>query len=74
MSELLVPVTETWPLWIRAETVEDAKAQGQAWADAEPRLDFVRVVSVEPHPTFWRVWTVTVETTSREPMTLGLTG
>jgi hypothetical protein len=65
-------MNETYPLWIRAETVEDAATQGQAWADAEPALDFVRVVSVEPHPDFWRVWTVTVETAAGEALQMTL--
>jgi hypothetical protein len=67
-------VTESFPLWIRAETEADAAAQGQAWADAEPRWTFVRVVSVTPHPTFWRVWTVVVEAAPIDvaPLTLGL--
>ena len=68
-------MSETFPLWIRAETPEAAAVQGRAWADAEPRLTYLRVVSVEPHPTFWRVWTVTVEAVVGEaPMTLGLVG
>lgn len=66
-------MSDLWPLWIRAETPEDAAAQGRAWADAEPRHDFVRVVSVEPRE-HWHVWTVTVETEPRDdgPLTLGL--
>lgn len=68
-------MTETYPLWIRAESSDDAAAEGRAWADAEPSLTYLRVVSVEPHPTFWRVWTVTVEAVAGErPMTLGLVG
>ena len=67
-------VSDLWPLWIRAADEADAAAQGRAWADAEPRLEFLRVVSVEPHPQHWRVWTVTVETEPRAdgPLTLGL--
>lgn len=67
-------MTDSWPLWIRATDETDAAAQGRAWADAEPNHTFVRVVSVTPHPSFWRVWTVEVETTPvlTEPMTLGL--
>jgi len=61
----------TFPLWIRAQTPEDAARQGQAWADAEPAWSFLRVVSVVPHATFYLVFIVTVEC---EPMglTLGL--
>lgn len=52
---------ERWPLWIRAESQDAAAAQGEAWANAEKALRFVRIVSVEPHPEFSEVWTVTVE-------------
>lgn len=67
-------MTDTWPLRIEAETPEDAEAQGRAWAEAEPRLVFVRVVSVVPHQVAWHVWTVTVETTDRESETMSLWG
>ena len=58
-------MVESFPLWIRAADEADAAAQGRAWADLEPAWDFLRVVSVVPHPEFWRVWTVTVECAPR---------
>jgi hypothetical protein len=65
---------DLWPLWIRAQSEADAAARGRAWADAEPRLSFVRVASVEPRPGLWRVWTVTVEAepARADELTLGL--
>lgn len=68
-------MTEVFALRLHAPDEADAAAQGRAWADAEPAWDFVRVVSVVPHPEHWRVWTVTVECSPKvtaQTMVLGL--
>ena len=69
----------TWALWIRAETEDEAARLGREWAEAEPNLDFVGVVSVEPRIHPWEgtplhgVWTVTVAAPERATdLTLGL--
>jgi hypothetical protein len=54
-------MTERFALRIHAPSEVEAAEQGKAWADAEPAWSYLRVVSVDPHPEHWQVWTVTVE-------------
>jgi len=62
----------SWALWIRAETEDEAAAEGREWADAEPNLTFEGVLSVEPRE-FYGVWTVTVAASQTvDQPTLGL--